>query len=85
MGAVTPLGLSADESWQKALRGESGIAPITRFDASAFDTRFAGEVKNFNPDLFIDKKEQKKMDLFIHYAMAASKMAMEMAKLTITI
>lgn len=84
VGAVTPLGLSADESWQKALRGESGIAPITRFDASAFDTRFAGEVKNFNADLFIDKKEQKKMDAFIHYSIAAAKMAMEMAKLTIT-
>ena len=84
VGAVTPLGNTAEESWQKALKGESGIANITKFDAAQFDVHFAGEVKNFNADLYIDKKEQKKMDIFIHYAIAASKMAMEMSGLVLT-
>lgn len=81
IGAVTPLGLTAEESWSNALKGKSGIAPITKFDASAFDVKFAGEIKGFNPDLYIEKKEQKKMDAFIHYALASTKMALEHAKL----
>lgn len=84
VGAVTPLGNTAEDSWKKALKGESGIAPITKFDSSLFDVHFAGEVKNFNADLYIDKKEQKKMDTFIHYAIAASKMAMEMSGLQLS-
>lgn len=83
IGAVTPLGNSIDETWAALLKGRSGIAPITKFDASAFDVHFAGEVKGFNPDLYIEKKEQKKMDTFIHYALASTKMALEMAKLEI--
>lgn len=84
IGAVSPLGLTMDETWQNLLKGQSGIAPITRFDASKFDVQFAGEVKNFDPDPFVPKKEQKRMDTFIHYALACSKMALEQAKLEIT-
>jgi 3-oxoacyl-[acyl-carrier-protein] synthase II len=83
IGAITPLGLTIQESWTNALKGQSGIGPITKFDASAFDVKFAGEVKGFNADQFIEKKEQKKMDTFIHYSVACSKMALENAKLTI--
>ncbi|MGZ3775415.1 MAG: beta-ketoacyl-ACP synthase II [Bdellovibrio sp.] len=84
VGAVTPLGLNIEESWSNALRGQSGIAKITKFDTTGFDVTFAGEVKGFNPDLYIEKKEQKKMDVFIHYSIAASKMAIEMAQLELT-
>src|SRR5437868_1427973 len=84
IGAVTPLGLSLEESWENAKKGKSGIAKITRFDTSQFDVSFAGEVKNFNPELYIDKKEVKKMDLFIQYSMASTKMALDMAQLQIS-
>lgn len=84
VGGVTPLGLSIEESWENAKQGKSGIAKITRFDTTGFDVSFAGEVKGFNPDLYVDKKEQKKMDTFIQYSMASTKMALEMAKLEIT-
>jgi 3-oxoacyl-[acyl-carrier-protein] synthase II len=77
LGAVTPLGLTAQESFDNALKGISGIAPITSFDPSTLEVRFAGEVKNFNPDLYIAKKEQKKMDKFIHFSLAAAQMALE--------
>ena len=83
MGAVTPLGLSMNETWQNLLKGQSGIGKITQFDATAFDAQIAGEVKSFNPDLYIHKKEQKKMDLFIQYSMAATQMALEQSGLKI--
>lgn len=81
IGAITPLGLTMEETWMNALNGKSGIAPITKFDTTGFDVTFAGEVKGFNPDLYIEKKEQKKMDTFIHYSLACAKMAMENSKL----
>src|SRR5687767_8137506 len=84
IGAVSPLGLTHEETWQNALNGKPGIERITRFDVSAYDAKIAGEVKGFNPDLYVPKKEQKKMDLFIHYAMAAQQMAVKDANLTIT-
>jgi 3-oxoacyl-[acyl-carrier-protein] synthase II len=84
VGAITPLGNSAEETWQNALKGVSGVGAITRFDASTYSTRIAGEVKNFNPDEFIERKEQKKMDRFIWYAIAAAKMAMKDANLTVS-
>jgi 3-oxoacyl-[acyl-carrier-protein] synthase II len=84
VGAITPLGNSIEESWSAAIQGKSGIAKITKFDTTGYDVTFAGEVKGFNPDLFIEKKEQKKMDTFIHYALACSKMAVQMAKLEVT-
>jgi 3-oxoacyl-[acyl-carrier-protein] synthase II len=70
-------------SWEAALAGKSGVGPITQFDASEFSTRIAAEVKGFYPENFIDKKEIKRMDLFIHYAMAAAHMAVEDAGLSI--
>lgn len=79
VGAVTPLGNTIQDSWSNALQGKSGIATITRFDHTNFDVHFAGEVKGFNPDLYIEKKEQKKMGTFIHYSIASTKMALEMA------
>lgn len=84
VGAVTPLGNNLEDSWAAATRGQSGIAKITKFDTTGFDVTFAGEVKGFNADQYIEKKEQKKMDEFIHYSIAASKMAVEMAKLELT-
>jgi len=72
MGIVSPLGLNVRESWQGAKDGRSGVGRITRFDASAFATQIAAEVKGFSPDAFIDFKDQKKQDLFSQYAIAAT-------------
>lgn len=77
MGMVTPCGLSLQESWSSLTKGQSGIGLITQFDTTNFDVKIAGEVKPFDLDVFIPKKEQKKMDRFIHLALAATKMAME--------
>ena len=84
VGAVSPLGLSMDETWKAALNGQSGIDNITRFDTTAYDVKFAGEVKNFNPDLYVERKEQKKMDLFIQYTIACAKMAMDQSGYQVT-
>lgn len=82
VGAVTPLGTTIVDSWKNAIEGRSGIANITYFDTTNFDTKFGGEVKGFNADAFIEKKEQKKMDLFIQYALAATDEACKMSGLT---
>ncbi len=84
MGLVTPIGIGVEENWKALMEGRSGIGPVTRFDVSDFPTRIAAEVRGFNPEDFIEKKEIKKMDLFIQYAMAAAKMAMEDSGLPIT-
>ncbi len=84
LGAVSPIGNTLQESWKSALNGRSGISNITKFDTTNFDVKFAGEVKNFSPDTYIEKKEQKKMDLFIQYALATAKMAFEHSGLKIT-
>ena len=84
VGVVSPLGLSMDETWKAALNGQSGIDNITRFDTTAYDVKFAGEVKNFNPDLYVERKEQKKMDLFIQYTIACAKMAMDQSGYQVT-
>ncbi|HOJ77076.1 MAG TPA: beta-ketoacyl-ACP synthase II [Bacillota bacterium] len=76
IGLVTPIGLNTNENWDSLLAGRSGIAPITRFDTSKHATTIAGEVKNFDPANFIEKKEIKKMDRFIHYAIAAAEEAL---------
>jgi len=81
LGSVSPLGLSAEETFENACKGKSGIDKISRFDASEYDAQIAGEVKNFDPANYIALKEVKKMDLFIQYAMAASTMAMSDAGL----
>lgn len=84
MGMVTPLGIGVEETWNALVAGKSGITRITRFDASDFTSQVAGEVKNFDPANYIEAKEIKKMDTFIHYAIAASQMAMDDSGLTIT-
>src|SRR5262245_2988850 len=83
IGLVSSLGIGTDANWSALIAGKSGISPITKFDASAFPTRFAGEVRGFDPLRFIEKKDVKKMDVFIQYAVAASQFAMDDAKLTI--
>ncbi len=83
MGAVTPIGNNLAEYKQGLLEGRSGAAPITRFDASDFDTKFACEVKNFDPLQFINRKEVQRMDMFTHFAIAAAAMAIEDANLDV--
>ncbi|MGB4599931.1 MAG: beta-ketoacyl-ACP synthase II [Trichlorobacter sp.] len=84
LGAVSPLGTGNQKNWDALVNGRSGTGLITRFDTSAFPVKVAGEVKDFDPEQFIDKKEVKKMDLFIQYAMAAAQFAMEDSGLQIT-
>jgi 3-oxoacyl-[acyl-carrier-protein] synthase II len=84
IGLVSPVGIGTQANWDALCAGTGGIGPITRFDASAFSTRFAGEVKGFDPLQFIEKKELKKMDIFIQFALAASEFAMDDAGLQVT-
>ena len=77
MGAVTPVGNDVATMWRSLTEGRSGAGPITKFDASTFEVRFACEVKNFDPLQFMDRKEAKRADQFTQYAVAASKQAME--------
>lgn len=77
LGALTPIGNTIDEYWNGLINGISGAAPITHFDATNFKTRFACEVKNFEPTDFLDRKEARKMDKFTQYAMVASQEAIE--------
>ena len=84
VGLVCGLGIGTDDVWRNLLAGKSGIGPITQFDATAFDCRFAGEVREFDPLKWIEKKELKKMGRFIQLAMAASDFAMHMAALEVT-
>ena len=80
-GAVTPVGNTAEEFWASLLAGRSGIGPITRFDASQMPTRIAGEIKGFDPLKYIDKKDDRKFDRFLKYAVACAVMAVEDAGL----
>ncbi len=84
VGLVIPAGIGVKTAWENVCQGKSGIGLLTRFDTNGFETKIAGEVKNFNPELYIDKKEIKKMDLFIHFAIAATREALEDAQLSIT-
>jgi 3-oxoacyl-[acyl-carrier-protein] synthase II len=77
IGMVSPLGVGVEKNWEALLRGETGIGPITKFDASAFSSRIAGEVKGFDPLDFIEQKEVRMMDPFIQYAIAAAELAVE--------
>jgi len=77
LGLLTPLGIGVEETWNALCEGKSGIGEITRFDASGFDTQIAGEVKNFHPEDFLPKKEARRIQSFIAYAVAASRMALE--------
>ena len=84
IGIVSPLGIGQDENWDAASNGKSGIKRITRFDPKDVPSKIAGEVKNFNAEDYLDKKEIKKMDTFLHYALAAGKMAVSDSGLEIT-
>ena len=83
IGLISPVGIGIEENWSNLIAGKSGIGPITRFDSSAFATHIAGEVKNFHPEEFIAKKELRKMDPFLQFALGAAHYAMEDAKLII--
>lgn len=84
LGAVTPIGNSPAEFWQSLLAGRCGIGPITHFDASRHDCRIAGEVKGFDPLDYLDRKDVKRTDRFVHLAMAATRQALEDADFRIT-
>jgi 3-oxoacyl-[acyl-carrier-protein] synthase II len=84
LGLVTPLGTGVEKNWQALMEGRSGIALITRFDASQFAARIAGEVKDFQPEDWIEKRDIKKMDLFIQYVYAAAEQAMSQSGFKIT-
>ncbi|HMK55647.1 MAG TPA: beta-ketoacyl-ACP synthase II [Dissulfurispiraceae bacterium] len=84
LGLISPVGIGVQASWDAAVAGKVGIGPITQFDASTFPVRIAGEVKGFDPAQYIDAKEIKKMDRFIHLAMAAAMMAHEDSGIKIT-
>lgn len=81
IGMVSPLGIGNEPTWQGLIEGRSGIGPITKFDASAYACRIAGEVRGFNAEDWVDKKDVKKSDTFIHYAIAAASMAVQDANL----
>ncbi len=81
LGAITPVGIGKDEFWKNLLEGKNGIEKITRFDASEYGAQIAGEVKDFDPTAFIDKKEAKRMDRYAQFAVAAAKLAIEDAKI----
>ena len=84
VGLVIPTGIGVETAWKNICEGRSGIGPLTRFDGSGFETKIAAEVKDFHPELYIEKKEIKKMDLFIQYALGATKEALDDAQLQIT-
>jgi 3-oxoacyl-[acyl-carrier-protein] synthase II len=83
IGLLSPIGIGTDANWQGLVAGQSGVARITRFDPAQFAAQIAGEVKGFDPLQFIDRKDVKKMDVFIQYAIAAAQFAMEDSGLTI--
>jgi 3-oxoacyl-[acyl-carrier-protein] synthase II len=84
IGLVSPLGIGTDVNWRALTTGQSGIGRITHFDPSGFASQIAGEVKNFDPLQFVEKKDVKKMDIFIQFAIAASQFAMDDSKLEVT-
>jgi 3-oxoacyl-[acyl-carrier-protein] synthase II len=84
IGMITPVGLDTEKSWDGLINGRSGIGPITQFDDKTIPTQIAGEVKGFDPAQYIEAKEIKKMDRFIHLAIAASQMTMDSSKLIVT-
>lgn len=83
IGCVTPLGNNVKESWEKLIKGVSGIGPITKFDASNLSSRIAGEVKNFDPTPYFDKKELKRTDPFLQYTIAAAEEAIKDSELNL--
>ena len=84
VGLVSAVGVGTEETWQNLLAGKSGVAPITHFDTTGFSATIAAEVKGFDPLQYVEKKDLKKMGLFIQFALAASQFAMEQAQLELT-
>ncbi|MBF8305558.1 MAG: 3-oxoacyl-[acyl-carrier-protein] synthase, partial [Acidobacteria bacterium] len=84
LGLVSAVGIGTEETWKAILAGQSGIGPITRFDTTDFACQIAAEVKGFDPLQFIEKKELKKMGMFIQYALAGAEFALQNAQLKIT-
>src|SRR5215468_8238047 len=88
IGLVSSIGIGTEANWEALMAGKSGIGPITHFDVNEFDveytTRIAGEVKGFDPLAFVEKKDVKKMDVFIQYAIAASQFAVDDADLKVS-
>ena len=80
LGVVCPLGNSVEEFWKRLIAGESGIGPVTRFDTAAYDTRFAGEVHDFKPESVMDRKDIRRSDLFVQFAVVATAQALEQSK-----
>ena len=76
-GAITPIGISKEEFWNSLIEGKSGVGYITKFDTSNHETKIAAEVKNFDPSLYMEKKEAKRMDLFSQYAVAGARLALD--------
>ncbi|MCX6046684.1 MAG: beta-ketoacyl-ACP synthase II [Chloroflexi bacterium] len=85
IGAITPLGLSVEETWQGMMAGKSGIGHITRFDTSELRTTFAGQVNNFDPQNYMDRKEARRLDPYIQYALAATKEAITDSQLDLSV
>src|SRR5438094_3002218 len=81
IGMISPLGIGNEPTWRGLLEGRSGVGRISKFDPAAFACQIAGEVRGFEPEAWIEKKEVKKSDTFIHYAVAAAQMAIDDAKL----
>jgi len=83
LGAISPLGTGIDKTWSRLIKGENAIDHITQMDASAFNTRIAGEVRDFNPEEWLDKKDARRVDRFIAYAVAAGRMALDDSGFTV--
>jgi len=83
LGIVSPLGVGVETNWEALIAGRSGVVPITKFDASHHKTQIAGEVKDFRSEDFLSRKDIKRLDLFVHYAIAAARMAMEDSRLNV--
>ena len=83
LGVLSPVGIGKEEYWKALLQGRSGIGPVTRFDPSLFDSKIAGEIKDFAPEQFLDRKEIRRMDRFTQFGVAAAKLAVGDAALEI--
>jgi len=81
LGVMCPLGTDVEEFWKRLIAGESGIGPVTRFDATGYDTRFAGEVRDFHPENYMDRKDIRRADLFVQFAVAGATEAMRQSGL----
>jgi 3-oxoacyl-[acyl-carrier-protein] synthase II len=84
LGTLSPLGLDVESTWQSVINGRSGVAPITRFDASQHETKFAAEVKGFEPETYLGRKDARRMDRFVQFALVATDQALKDAQLEIT-